>query len=107
MKGWFFDPFADYMAFAHILLAASLLTLLLGGCASVPPNRLVAYPEADVLFTNAAEADRLCRAMPNAPPGAHYRGCYFPALKLAIVPHGDVHNLEHELRHAQEGRFHP
>ncbi len=85
---------------------ACLCLVFLTGCASAPPNRLAHYPEADVLFTSYAEVDRLCHTMRNAVPNATYRGCYFPALKLAIVPHGDTHNLAHELRHAREGAWH-
>jgi hypothetical protein len=90
--------------------AAWLLVVLLlfAGCATVPPpNRLAHYPEADVLFTTPAEVDRLCRLGPQpTPPGAIYRGCYVPGLRLAVVPHGDAENLAHELRHAREGNFH-
>lgn len=96
------------------LVAALLLVLLaLTGCiprswqAAPQPNRLVHYPEADVLFTTPAEVDRLCRLGPApTPAGAVYRGCYVPLLGLAVVPHGDADNLAHELRHAREGNFH-
>ena len=70
-------------------------------------DRLVHYPEADVLFTTPAEVDRLCKTYAlNARPRARYRGCYFPAQRLAIVSHGDAATLAHELRHAREGAFH-
>lgn len=82
-----------------------LLVLLLFGCAA-PANRLAVYPEADVLFTTAAEVDRLCRLAPQARAGEHYRGCYIPSLRLAVVGHGDAGALAHELRHAREGSFH-
>jgi hypothetical protein len=84
-----------------------LATLLLAGCTSVPPNRIAHYPEADVLFTSYAEVDRLCRAAPHARQDGTYRGCYFPKLGLAIVPHGAAATLAHELRHARDGKFHP
>lgn len=85
----------------------AIVTALLYGCATAPGNRLVAYPGADVLFTTAADVDRLCKLAPNARHDGRYLGCYFPAHRLAIVPHGDAAALAHELRHAREGAFHP
>jgi hypothetical protein len=89
------------------LAGCALAAFLLAGCASVPPNRLAHYPEADVLFASATEVNRLCQSAPNARRDGVYLGCYFPGLRLAIVPHGAAATLAHELRHAREGRFHP
>lgn len=87
------------------LVAIPILLLAVSGCGT-GANRLVTYPETDVLFTTPAEVDRLCKLAPNALHDARYAGCYFPHVRLAIVPHGDEDVLAHELRHAHEGNFH-
>jgi len=105
------DPDRDRMfalvwPLVRALLFFGTLALLFFGCAT-PGNRLVRYPEASVLFTTPADVDRLCKLAPTARHDGRYLGCYFPAHRLAIVPHGDVATLAHELRHAREGSFHP
>lgn len=77
---------------------------VLFGCA--PANRLVHYAEADVLFTTPAEVDRLCKLAPGAGQDRIYLGSYFPAHRLAVVPHDSADVLGHELRHARDDQFH-